>query len=867
MQDAFSQDMFNISDLNNPRYNGHVQSCGVKTTGGGSGGGLSLSVPGNMTTGGKKDRKGCTKGKIEAIMKNNAVRTKVVLPVTVSTTISSAPVKKSLTSTQSITANHQQQSIVFVHNQLQSSGQGSRHEVVRVKDEHDDPYTFTEAEPQSVGIYQASGSGGTPKTKTISVSSAATSGQHHRSTNTVVTGDRNRAMERNSGVKAKSSQQQNVSSLAPGTGIEQPRTGKVVQTVAQETANRSPRTVPKRKVPSVSLKSTTGGPSSYNSQGQYQEQGSIKSHYHHYHRRSQQPDRVCLPAKRQPRKSVWQRERNAKHELLERIQGVRTKLAAYSRDLYPLGVEISDSESDEFDLERRAVYERHWFSRTDTDVYLLDEHWNKGRSSGISSSVLDVEESPRERRVEFARAETRRRLAQTLAGVRSAGEPSSELVAAVVRAARVVPNATAVLLSLGDPQTCPTSSRSNRGARFLTTGEKCSYSEGCVNQALPATRHCLRHIMYNVDQRLFSHCTGRLEDNTQCNRPTFDPAHVSPLCPLHSDQAQANAASSCSDSSRHSRKKNRILGMSRNSKRNNKKKKKPSSPLAALQDELRHNSHHHHHHHHHSNHSNRLSTSFHSNSSYHRPTSLKEEQDADSRGETSLGMLQHSVATDTAGSPMSVSSTGAASQSNDHLGSSAVGSVGVDSIVGPSGDSLLDTSLQHRAHSDIVEEVSEEVLAIEALDPVELANQTTRLLEEHDLNNVLNQISTDLAFNDLFTDKNGEYEPTREETEELERALEAVDNDVRSLERMTRALPLTLPLLQLPLEGLLDTAPATSASSTSPPDGAGNGNFDSTATTSPTVAVSSFHNGYVSSAVSLSAGSSTVVSDSLHQAT
>lgn len=141
--------------------------------------------------------------------------------------------------------------------------------------------------------------------------------------------------------------------------------------------------------------------------------------------------------------------------------------------------------------------------------------------------------------------------------------------------------------------------------------------------------------------------------------------------------------------------------MSRNSKRNNKKKKKPSSPLAALQDELRHNSHHHHHHHHHSNHSNRLSTSFHSNSSYHRPTSLKEEQDADSRGETSLGMLQHSVATDTAGSPMSVSSTGAASQSNDHLGSSAVGSVGVDSIVGPSGDSLLDTSLQHRAHSGI----------------------------------------------------------------------------------------------------------------------------------------------------------------------
>lgn len=56
------------------------------------------------------------------------------------------------------------------------------------------------------------------------------------------------------------------------------------------------------------------------------------------------------------------------------------------------------------------------------------------------------------------------------------------------------------------------------------------------------------------------------------------------------------------------------------------------------------------------------------------------------------------------------------------------------------------------------------------------------------------------------TDKNGEYEPTREETEELERALEAVDNDVRSLERMSRTYPLMNPLLNLPLDpmALLD---------------------------------------------------------------
>ena len=51
---------------------------------------------------------------------------------------------------------------------------------------------------------------------------------------------------------------------------------------------------------------------------------------------------------------------------------------------------------------------------------------------------------------------------------------------------------------------------------------------------------------------------------------------------------------------------------------------------------------------------------------------------------------------------------------------------------------------------DAVEEVSEEVLAIASLDPAELASQASRLLEEHDITNMLNQISPD-AFNDLFT--------------------------------------------------------------------------------------------------------------------
>lgn len=66
-----------------------------------------------------------------------------------------------------------------------------------------------------------------------------------------------------------------------------------------------------------------------------------------------------------------------------------------------------------------------------------------------------------------------------------------------------------------------------------------------------------------------------------------------------------------------------------------------------------------------------------------------------------------------------------------------------------------------------------------------LVTQASRLLEETDFTTVLNQIPAD-EFNDLFSDRNGEYEPSMEETEELERALRAVDNDVKSLEKLSQ---------------------------------------------------------------------------------
>lgn len=48
----------------------------------------------------------------------------------------------------------------------------------------------------------------------------------------------------------------------------------------------------------------------------------------------------------------------------------------------------------------------------------------------------------------------------------------------------------------------------------------------------------------------------------------------------------------------------------------------------------------------------------------------------------------------------------------------------------------------------------------------------------------------------LTEDKNGAYEPTREETEELERALEAVDNDVKSLQKLSQTQGLLETLME-----------------------------------------------------------------------
>jgi hypothetical protein len=79
--------------------------------------------------------------------------------------------------------------------------------------------------------------------------------------------------------------------------------------------------------------------------------------------------------------------------------------------------------------------------------------------------------------------------------------------------------------------------RAYRSKLTMLAKRMCSYRKGevdaCSSPALPCTQHCVRHIMYNVDQLLFEHCTAKFSDNTQCCVPVFDICHELPLCVEH----------------------------------------------------------------------------------------------------------------------------------------------------------------------------------------------------------------------------------------------------------------------------------------------------------------------------------------------
>ncbi|CAG9826428.1 unnamed protein product [Diabrotica balteata] len=233
------------------------------------------------------------------------------------------------------------------------------------------------------------------------------------------------------------------------------------------------------------------------------------------------------------------------------------------------------------------------------------------------------------------------------------------------------------------------------GSSRLVAPRMCEIKK-CSKPALPCTKHCILHIMFNPEQILFEYCTAKFSDNTQCSTPVLDISHELPLCAEHA-RKRDNYKLFQEGKPKKLKRKVKLSAMIRPQKRNKKRKR----------------------------------------------SSTKSEE-------------------------MNISLS----------------------------NSLLDTSIK-TSNSDI-DDITEadssnlEVEDIQIVDQVLGLNGSTlqtqpHLLEENDINNVLNTIEVD-EFDDFFTvNRNGEYEPSREETEELEKALAAVDNDVKSLEKLSQS--------------------------------------------------------------------------------
>ncbi|XP_060075914.1 INO80 complex subunit D-like [Ylistrum balloti] len=108
----------------------------------------------------------------------------------------------------------------------------------------------------------------------------------------------------------------------------------------------------------------------------------------------------------------------------------------------------------------------------------------------------------------------------------------------------------------------------------------------CENDVLPYANHCLKHIMYNVDQQLFDYCTAKFADNTQCCVPVNDFKHELPLCMEHGLKADTYLDGDTEFKPKRPRKKTKPSALTRPPKKGKKKKnqrknirpQKPSPP-------------------------------------------------------------------------------------------------------------------------------------------------------------------------------------------------------------------------------------------------------------------------------------------------
>ncbi|RXG51822.1 INO80 complex subunit D [Armadillidium vulgare] len=245
---------------------------------------------------------------------------------------------------------------------------------------------------------------------------------------------------------------------------------------------------------------------------------------------------------------------------------------AYKSNFFPLGYESSESDSSDEEIGGNitSIPECLLRCKEDEDEESSKEDPSLSQNSRILEHYKQQVLSAKER-LQVHENGLKRRWA---------------LTRALLEAARSNPNTAASTVSHFVKKlhsVLPSKRRQNKSRSSLLTTRNCVYenedSKVCAQRALPGTRHCMRHITYNVDQQLFSQCAAKREDNSLCRIPTFHLLHEFPLCREHSDNAnQMSEVSSATTTdaaakAKRSRKKNKMPILSRYGKRNKKRRR------------------------------------------------------------------------------------------------------------------------------------------------------------------------------------------------------------------------------------------------------------------------------------------------------
>ena len=90
----------------------------------------------------------------------------------------------------------------------------------------------------------------------------------------------------------------------------------------------------------------------------------------------------------------------------------------------------------------------------------------------------------------------------------------------------------------------------------------------CLRPSIPFARHCLEHILYNVDQMIFERCTAKDPLSlTQCSYPAFDIERDEPLCDVHVKSSRDRSGEASQETSAKSTPRRRAKGSSNRRKK------------------------------------------------------------------------------------------------------------------------------------------------------------------------------------------------------------------------------------------------------------------------------------------------------------